>query len=132
MTGVLLDTCAYSSFKRGHAEVNRILQESDSVALTAVVLGELLAGFRRGQHRRRNEVELRAFLDSPRVVVLGLVEETASRYAEILDSLRRAGTPIPTNDMWIAASAWEHGLRLATTDHHFEQVPQVALELLAR
>jgi len=131
VTGVLLDTCAYSAFKRGHAEVTRILQESETVALSAVVLGELLAGFRRGQHRRKNETELRAFLDSPRVMVLGLLEETAARYAAILDSLRRAGTPIPTNDLWIAASAWEHGLRLVTTDRHFEQVPQVALDLLA-
>jgi len=88
-------------------------------------LGELIAGFVKGGRRRKNENELRRFLASPRVGVLDVTEETAEKYAVILNSLWRADTPIPTNDIWIAASAMEHGLRLVTTDGHYQKVLQV-------
>jgi len=87
-------------------------------------LGELIAGFIKGGRRRKNENELRRFLASPRVGILDVTEE-AERYAVILNSLWRTGTPIPTNDIWIAASAMEHGLRVVTTDDHYQKVPQV-------
>jgi predicted nucleic acid-binding protein len=108
------------------------MQEADEIILNAVVLGELKAGFRRGRHRERNENELAEFLASPRTRVLGLDEETADRYAVILDSLRSAGTPIPTNDVWIAASAMQHGLRVLTTDQHFRKIPQVVVDFLGQ
>jgi tRNA(fMet)-specific endonuclease VapC len=104
------------------------MQEADEIVLSVIVLGELKAGFRRGRHRERNENELAEFLASPRTRVLGLDEETADRYAVILDSLRSAGTPLPTNDGWIAASAMEHGLRVLTTDHHFRKIPQIVVD----
>jgi tRNA(fMet)-specific endonuclease VapC len=75
--------------------------------------------------RRKNEVELRRFLGSPRVGLLDVTEETAERYAVILNGLWQAGTPIPTNDIWIAASAMEYGLNVLTTDEHYQKIPQI-------
>lgn len=130
MTGTLLDTSAYSAFMRGHAEAKRALQEADEIYLTPVVLGELRAGFIRSRHRRKNEQELHRFLGSPRVNVLTIDADTAERYAVILTTLRRAGTPIPTNDIWIAACAMQHGLRVLTTDAHYQKVSQVIVDLI--
>lgn len=122
---LLLDTSAYSAFMRGHAEIRAVVQDNEEIFLNSVILGELIAGFIKGGRRRKNENELRRLLASPRVGVLDVTEETAERYAVILNSLWRAGTPIPTNDIWIAASAMEHGLRLVTTDDHYQKVPQI-------
>jgi len=122
---LLLDTSAYSAFMRGHAEIRAAVQSNEEIFLNSVILGELIAGFIKGGRRRKNENELRRFLASPRVGVLDVTEETAERYAVILNSLWRAGTPIPTNDIWIATSAIEHNLRLVTTDDHYQKVPQV-------
>jgi predicted nucleic acid-binding protein len=110
---------------RGHAEVKLVLQGAEEIHLTPVVLGELLAGFFKGKNRRKNERELQAFLESPRVNVANVDSETARRYAVIVNTLLTAGTPIPTNDVWIAASAMQHGLRVTTTDAHFSKIPQV-------
>lgn len=127
---ILLDTSAYSAFFRGHPSALALLRRADTIALTPVVLGELLAGFRRGRRPARNRAQLEELLDSPRVEVVPVDEETADFYAEVHSALRAAGTPIPTNDVWIAASAMQHGLRLVTGDRHFERVAQVAVELL--
>ena len=125
MTRILLDTCAYSAFMRGHSEVKIALQEAEEIYLSPVVLGELHAGFRRGRQRGKNQHELHAFLSSPRAIIADIGEETALRYAEIVNFLRTAGTPIPTNNIWIAAGAMEHGLEILTTDAHFHRIPQV-------
>ncbi|MGH9202568.1 MAG: type II toxin-antitoxin system VapC family toxin, partial [Vicinamibacterales bacterium] len=109
-------------------EIRGALQRADEICLNATVLGELLAGFRRGAHRAKNERELETFLASPRVHVLDVDRETAARYAVILDTLRKAGTPVPTNDIWIAASAMQHGLRLIATDAHYRHVAQVIVD----
>ena len=111
---------------RGHAGVVDILQQADEIDLSTVVLGELLAGFRRGERWHRNLEALRRFQASPRVRRVAPGEQTAHRYAEILTSLRQAGTPIPTNDVWIAASALEQEARVLTTDQHFRRVRQVS------
>lgn len=129
MTRILLDTCAYSAFLRGHDELTAALQRAEEVCLTPIVLGELLAGFLRGGRAKKNRAELEAFLASPRVRVLAVDEETAERYALVLGALRAAGTPVPTNDVWIAASAMQHGLRLITTDAHFGRIPQILAEV---
>ncbi|MGH2437484.1 MAG: type II toxin-antitoxin system VapC family toxin, partial [bacterium] len=92
------------------------------------VLGELHAGFVRGAHSRKNEHELERFLSSSRVHILDVDRETATRYAVILNALRTAGTPIPTNDIWIAASAMQHGLNIITTDAHYRHVGQVLVD----
>jgi predicted nucleic acid-binding protein len=128
---IIVDTSAYSAFMRGNDEVRVALQEAEEVFLNPVILGELRAGFMSGRHRRKNERELALFLGSPRVSVVPLDEETSQRYAVIVDALRKAGTPIPTNDIWIAASAMQHGLRVLTTDAHYEKVRQVIVERLS-
>jgi tRNA(fMet)-specific endonuclease VapC len=125
---VLLDTSGYSAFKRGHPGVVELLRAVTLVALNAVVLGELLSGFAAGAREERNRQELRQFLASPRVRVLDIAAETAERFAVVHQALRRAGTPIPTHDMWIAASAMEHGLRVLTTDAHFRAIPMLLVE----
>ena len=131
MTRLLLDTSAYSAFMRGHPEVKLALQEADEICLNPVTLGELIAGFMRGKQRRKNEGELKTFLTSARTTVLDVNEETADRYAVILNSLWKVGTPIPTNDIWIAASAMQHGLHLLTTDAHYQKVTQVIVDYFA-
>lgn len=128
MIGVMLDTSAYSAFMRGHPEVKLALQQAEEISINPVVVGELRAGFMRGRHRKKNERELRSFLSSPRVSVVDMNEDTAERYAVILNSLWSAGTPIPTNDIWIAASAMHHGLRVLTTDAHYQSVTHVIVD----
>lgn len=127
---ILLDTSAYSAFFRGHPGALELVRRAHTIALNPVVLGELLAGFRGGKRAGRNRAGLDELLDSPRATVIPIDEETADFYAEVHSALRVAGTPIPTHDVWIAASAMQHGLRLVTGDRHFERVAQVAVELL--
>lgn len=129
MRRFLLDTSAYSAFMRAHRGIGGALRGADEIAVTPVVLGELRAGFRRGTRRSRNEEELGDFLRSPRVRLAVVDAETSERYAEIVAFLQRAGTPVPTNDAWIAASAMQHGLPVLTTDPYFERIPQVLVEL---
>jgi tRNA(fMet)-specific endonuclease VapC len=125
MTRLLVDTSAYSAFMRGHEAVKQALQRADAIYVNPIILGELLAGFQRGRHRENNEEVLGQFLASPRVSVVTVDEDTAERYAVILNGLKTAGTPIPTNDMWIAATAMQHGLPVLTTDAHYLKVQQI-------
>jgi tRNA(fMet)-specific endonuclease VapC len=82
---LLVDTSAYSAFMRGHGDTKVALQEADEIFVNSIVLGELRAGFMKGRRRRRNEDELSRFLGSPRVKLLDVTEETAERYAIILN-----------------------------------------------
>ena len=120
---VMLDTNAYSGFKRGRAEIVETITLADEILLPVVVLGELRAGFRAGSREKVNLLELEEFLASPRVTIQTIREETSIFYAEIFTSLRAEGKPIPTNDLWIAASVLETGSILLSGDTHFDQVP---------
>lgn len=126
--GILPDTSAYSAATRDHAQVKHIFRTAEEIYVSPIVLGELKNGFLRGNQRRRNEGELETFLNSPRITILSVDEETSDRYAEILNALLAAGTPIPTNDIWIAASAMQYGLRVVTTDAHFRLMPQILVD----
>lgn len=128
MTSIMLDTSAYSALAEGHPGVAHAVRESEAVCLSAVALGEVLAGFRGGERQRRNEEILRRFLASPHVSVTPIDAETAERYANISTSLKAAGTPIPANDVWIAAEAMKLGVKLLTLDAHFRKVPQILVE----
>lgn len=130
MTDTLLDTSAYSALMRGHPLVKQSLREVGSVYLSVVVLGELRAGFRRGRRPAENEDRLRRFLAEPRVQVLPVDEETSVRYAVIRYDLERRGKAISLNDVWIAATAFQHGLRILTADADFQQIPQVLVDQL--
>jgi tRNA(fMet)-specific endonuclease VapC len=125
VTRILLDTSAYSAFRRGHPEILAAVQEAGEIYVNATVLGELKAGFRGGAHRAKGDKGLADFLASPRVSVLSIDEASSDFYSTIVGSLRERGAPIPTNDVWIAASAMQHGLRVVTTDAHFSTVPQI-------
>jgi len=125
---VMMDTSAYTAFLRGSQEVKEAVQQADEIVFNPVVLGELIAGFLMGRNERKNRAILKDFLSSPRVIVAEIDEETSERYAVIVQSLRMKGTPIPTNDLWIAASAMQHGLKILTTDKHYLEVPQIITE----
>lgn len=125
MSRILLDTSAYSAFMRGDIAVKEAIQTAEAIFLNPVVLGELRVGFLRGRARQKNEERLKQFLASSRVSIVPVDEDTAERYAVILNGLWTAGTPIPTNDMWIAASAMQYGLTVVTTDAHFIKIPQI-------
>lgn len=122
MKPLLVDTNAYSAFMRGDAAIVEALAHADRLYLNAVVLGELLGGFAAGAREAANRAELSRFLASPRVGLLPVTAETADSYALVYGGLRRKGQPIPTNDLWIAASALEHGCALLTLDSHFRQI----------
>jgi tRNA(fMet)-specific endonuclease VapC len=130
LSTLMLDTAGYSAFKRGQQEAIDALRQAPSILLPTVVLGELLAGFEVGSRRLENRRELAEFQASPRVRTVQITEDTAERYARIYAYLRNAGRPIPTNDLWIAASAMEHGAELLTADRHFLDVPQIVIHYL--
>ena len=125
---VMMDTSAYVAFLRGSTRVKEAVQQADEIVFNPVVLGELRAGFLMGRNEKRNRAILKDFLSSPRVIIAEIDEETSERYAVIVQSLRMKGTPIPTNDLWIAASAMQHGLKVLTTDKHYLKVPQIITE----
>ena len=113
---------------RGHQPVLDVLRRSETVAVSAVVLGELYSGFRAGNRWAENAAQLAQFLSKPSVRVLDVTEETALRYAEVDVYLRKKGRPIPRNDVWIAATALEHGLQLLTLDVHFREIPLLLIQ----
>lgn len=125
MSSLCLDTSAYGNFRRGNQEPAALLDRAELVGVPTVALGELRTGFLLGGRRRRNETELDAFLDNPVVQVLPLDAETSRHYAEMVAELREAGTPIPTNDIWIAAIAARNGTTVLTCDDHFEHIGRV-------
>lgn len=122
MRPLLIDTNAYSAFMRGNGQIVEAIANADHLRLSAVVLGELLGGFAAGSREAANREELARFLASPRVSLLPINDRTADCYALVYSGLRRKGQPIPSNDLWIAASALEHGCALLTLDAHFRHV----------
>ncbi|NOY52483.1 MAG: type II toxin-antitoxin system VapC family toxin [Deltaproteobacteria bacterium] len=119
---ILLDTSAYVGFKRGDPEVVDIIVRSESILVSSVVLGELMFGFRNGTKFKENMTDLDRFLQHEAVETVPVGEVTADRYARIAAKLKNHGTPIPTNDIWIAAQTLEHGAELITMDRHFEKI----------
>ncbi len=126
---IILDTSAYSEYLKGNEAVKSIIQQADEISVTPVILGELISGFVKGRYEKKNRHLLNEFLTSPRVSIIEIDEETSERYAIIINYLREQGTPIPTNDIWIAASAMQYGLKILTTDKHYLKVPLVLVEI---
>jgi tRNA(fMet)-specific endonuclease VapC len=122
---VALDTNRLTDLFQGDAELADRLGECDEVWLPLMVLGEIQAGFYGGSQQHRNDALLRRFLMQPTVGVLLPARDTAEHYARLFVQLKRAGTPIPDNDLWIAALVLQHDLVLITRDRHFERVPQL-------
>lgn len=122
---IALDTNRYVDFARGEAEVVEALEGAEEIHLPLIVLGELRAGFAVGSRGAQNEGGLRKFLLRPGVFVTFPDESTTHHYGTVYRQLRQQGTPIPTNDMWIAALVLQHGLVLFARDDHFDHLPQI-------
>lgn len=120
-----LDTNRYSDLCRGDSTIIDLVARAEAVFLPFIVIGELRSGFGAGTRARANERTLQRFLAKPGVDLLLATEATTHHYAMLHNQLRSQGTPIPTNDLWIAAITLEHGLALATRDQHFECIPQL-------
>jgi len=124
---VLLDTNAYTHLLRGDKAVLEVLGRADTVFMSVFVLGELAAGFKGGDRESENRAQLEDFLCRPTVRILTATRETADIFGTIKHRLKKAGTPIPINDVWIAAHATESGSYLVTSDTHFANVAGLLL-----
>ena len=131
MKRILLDTSAYSHLMRGNRNITALLNQADEVFLCAIVVGELLAGFKNGSKEQQNKAVLQDFLSVINVGVLSIDDDTAKRYSVVFDYLKKGGNSIPINDIWIAASAMQHGLVLVTSDQHFSALPQIVSEIVS-
>ena len=123
---ILLDTNAYSLLMRGDDQAAAFVRNATEILMSAVVIGELLYGFRHGSRYQRNITDLQGFLESAYVSLLPVGQATADHYSRIAAALRANGTPIPTNDVWIAAHAMETGAELVSADRHFDVVEGIA------
>lgn len=130
MSRYALDTSAYGAFRRQDPRVITLIDEASWIGMPSIVLGELFSGFANGTRTRQNQDLLQSFLAHPVVETLAVDESVASIYSELLTALRQHGTPIPTNDIWIAATAIRHGAPLVTSDQHFHRVVRLATILL--
>ena len=119
---ILLDTSAYVSFKRNNSEIVDIIANSELILISPIVLGELMFGFRNGSKFKKNMDDLNKFIDHEVVDFVQIGKTTADRYSRIAAQLKQHGTPIPTNDIWIAAHTMEHGAELLSSDLHFEKI----------
>lgn len=122
---VALDTNAYTGFMRGDAVSVQVVRSATHLFLPLFVLAELRAGFAAGNQASKNSASLQRFLNTPRVEVLLPDEGTTIHYAKLYVFLRKQGTPIPTNDLWIASLVLQHNLILCTSDVHFGHIPQL-------
>lgn len=127
MKKVILDTNAYSALIAGNHDVEAILNEADQVFIPYVVIAELYFGFRKGSKEKRNREILKSFEAMETVSRFYPTAETLEIYSETVLELKNNGTPIPTNDIWIAACAIETGSILITFDKHFFKVSKIRL-----
>ena len=119
---ILLDTSAYVAFKRNIKEVVEIITSAELILFSPIVMGELMFGFRNGTRFRDNMDDLNKFLEHEAMDFVHIGKITSDRYSRIAAQLRRHGTPIPTNDIWIAAQTMEHGAELISSDQHFARI----------
>lgn len=122
MKRILLDTNCYTAFLAGDTKVLDALAGAEVVFLSVFVLGELFAGFKGGNREAANRELLARFLRKPSVQVLNATAETAEVFGQLKAALKKAGTPLPINDVWIAAHAVETGATLVSYDNHFEKI----------
>lgn len=130
MNRLCLDTSAYSNFQRGHRQTVDCIDRADWIALPNVVLGELWAGFLLGNRVEQNAQALALFLEHTAVETLDVDGDVARIYGEIFVELRRKGTPLPINDVWIAATAVHAGATVLTFDAHFREIARIGVLLL--
>jgi tRNA(fMet)-specific endonuclease VapC len=122
---VAVDTNRYVDLCKGVAATVALLEEAEIILMPFVVLGELRAGFAHGRRQADNERTLRRFLLKDGVRAVFADEQTTHHYASVFRQLRKQGTPIPTNDMWLAALVLQHNVALHARDRHFDHLPQI-------
>ena len=120
---MILDTNGISALAEGESALESILRKANRVAIPVIVLGEYRYGISRSREQKRYEEWLTDYL--PKFLILDIDERTTVPYAAIRSELKRAGTPIPSNDIWIAALCRQHSLPLLTRDRHFDAVPGI-------
>ncbi len=118
----MIDTNAYSALMRGDHRIADILRDNDVVLVSSIVEGELYDGFQGGNRNDENLSIFNHFMEKPKSMRVPVTNQTAEWYAEIKRGLRKKGKPIPSNDIWIAASCMEHGAKLLTMDEHFSEI----------
>ena len=119
---IVLDTNGYSAMANGSREIAKLLESADGILVPAVVVGELMYGFLKGSRCADNEAGLNRFLEQPGVSFQPVTRGIAERYGYVKAALKTKGTPIPENDVWIAATVLETGCRLLSYDGHFDKV----------
>ena len=129
---IILDTSAYVGFKRNEVKIVEIIVQAELILFSPVVLGELMFGFRSGTRFKENLDDLNLFLGHEAVELMQIGKITSDRYSRIAAQLKRQGTPIPTNDIWIAAQTMEYGAELITSDHHFEKINGLVFTIFER
>jgi len=127
---LVLDTSAYAHFRAGHPQVLDLLARAATVVIPATVLGELEAAFQLGRRARENRLTLAEFLGEPFVTVWPTTAVVARHYGRLFAELKRAGTPIPVNDVWIAAACLDCVGRLVTFDQDFKRIPGLECTVL--
>lgn len=122
MKAIFVDTSAYTAYSNGQPAAVEVVQAASALSISIVTLAELLAGVAAGSREAQNLQTLDEFQSVGAVGVLPVDRQTAETYARVYVQLRRDGKLIPTNDMFIAATAPRHGLALFTYDAHFRHV----------
>jgi len=128
---VLFDTNAFSRLMQGDQNAIRVANDAPLLLLCSVVLGELESGFRSGNRYEKNINDLADFCSDAKVEKVHSTEVTIKGYGELMASLRKAGTKIPTNDVWIGAFAKEHNAVLFSYDHHMEMMIPFGIRLVS-
>ncbi|MFO7800856.1 MAG: type II toxin-antitoxin system VapC family toxin [Desulfovermiculus sp.] len=129
---LILDTNAYVGFKLGYTELVEYITRADVIFISPIVLGELMFGFRNGSRFSQNLKELELFLSHPAIESIPMSDITSDRYSRIALQLKHQGTPIPSNDIWIAAQTMETGAELVTMDNHFEKISGLVYRFFVR
>ena len=127
MIRIVVDTNAYTRLLAGKEEVLDVIGTAELVYMSIFVLGELYAGFAGGTKERNNKDALDRFLLKPTVKILNATSETAKVFGMVKQGLKKAGTPLPINDVWIAAHTLETGSTLVTYDSHFKNIAGLRL-----
>ena len=120
---MILDTNALSAWAQGDAGVEAPLRSAERLVIPSVVLGEYYFGIRQSRHRLRYQKWLSRFL--PLTEIATVTSATADAYADIRLELKQRGSPIPPNDVWIAALARQHALPVLSNDSHFDAVDRI-------
>jgi len=120
---VILDTNGLSALAEGEPTLEPILRKAAQIAIPVIVLGEYRYGIANSRERKHYEGWLAAYLS--RFRILDVDEETTLSYRDVRTELKSAGTPIPANDVWIAALCRQHRLPLLSRDRHFDAVPGI-------